>query len=181
MQRLTEEDQLKLFKQLDVARKKGKSTNYSATYGVGAAKLARELKVPVTEAKKLLEAYWKKNWAVKAYAETAKIKTVNGQEWVYNPVSKFWYSLRSRKDVWSTTNQSTGSYCFDLWVKETRKERDQLTASFHDEQIIEVKEGNREKATKLLKDAIQRVNDKLKLNVPLGVEVQFGHRYSQIH
>lgn len=178
---LPAEEQQKLFEKLDSDRKKGKSTNYSAMYGVGAPKLARELKVPVSEAKKLLEAYWKKNWAVKAYAENARIKKVNGQEWVYNPVSKFWYSLRSRKDVWSTTNQGTGVYCFDTWIKEFRKLRPQLTGQFHDEVILEVKEGSRDKAESLLRDAIDRTNEKLKLNVKLDISVQFGKSYADIH
>jgi DNA polymerase I-like protein with 3'-5' exonuclease and polymerase domains len=181
MQKLSESEQAELFKRLDDIRKKGKSTNYSAMYGVGAPKLARELKVPVSEAKKLLEAYWKKNWAVKAYAENAKIKKVNGQEWVYNPVSKFWYSLRSRKDIWSTTNQSTGVLCFDSWIREFRKVRPQLTMQMHDEIGIEIKEGSRDKAEKLLRDAIDRVNEKLKLNVKLDISVQYGKSYADIH
>lgn len=178
---LTAEEQEKLFKRVDEARKKGKSTNYSAMYGVGAPKLARELKTSVPEAKKLLEAYWKKNWAVKAYAESATIKRVDGQEWVYNPVSKFWYSLRSRKDIWSTTNQSTGVFCFDTWIREFRKVRPQLTGQMHDEVILEVKEGNQEKATQLLRDAISRTNEKLKLNVNLDISIQFGKSYADIH
>lgn len=181
MQKLSEAEQEKLFKKIDAARKKGKSTNYSAMYGVGAPKLARELKVSVSEAKELLKAYWKRNWAVKTYAENATVKIVNGQDWVYNPVSKFWYSLRSHKDIWSTTNQSTGVYCFDLWIKETLKRRKQITGQFHDEQILEVRLGNREKATALLQEAIQAVNDKLKLNIQLGIDVKFGHRYSDVH
>jgi len=62
-----------------------------------------------------------------------------------------------------------------------RKVRPQLTAQFHDEIIQCVKIGHREEATKLLKDAIDRVNSKLNLNVKLGIETQFGPRYSSIH
>jgi len=170
-----------VIKQVAGLRKIYKVVNYSAVYGVGAPKLARELKTTVSRAKELLDGYWKRNWAVKKIAEDCVVKTVNGQKWLFNPVSKFWYSLRADKDRFSTLNQGTGVYCFDLWIKETRKERDQLTAQFHDEQILEVRRGNRDKATKLLKDAIQRVNDKLKLNIQLGVDVQFGHRYSDVH
>lgn len=162
-------------------RKTYKVVNYSAVYGVGKEKLARELKTTVADAKRLLDGYWKRNWAVKQIADDCEVKTVNGQKWLFNPVSKFWYSLRADKDRFSTLNQGTGVYCFDTWVKEVRKKRPQLTAQFHDEVILEVKKGNREKATALLKDAIQRVNDKLKLNIQLGVDVQFGHRYSEIH
>lgn len=181
MKLLPVEEQKKMFSKIKTARHKGKTTVYSATYGVGAPKLARELKVPVSEAKRLLEAYWKKNWAVKKIAEDATTKTINGQMWLYNPVSKFWYSLRYMKDIWSTTNQSTGVYCFDTWVRYTLEQRDQLTATFHDEQVLEVKEGFREEAKKLLLTAMNKTNEKLKLNVTLGCSVDFGHRYSQIH
>lgn len=181
MKLLPQEEQKKLFSKIKAARHKGKTTVYSATYGVGAPKLARELKVPVSEAKRLLEAYWKRNWAVRKIADDCSVKTVNGQKWLYNPVSKFWYSLRADKDRFSTLNQGSGAFCFDMWVREIRKERNQLTATFHDEVILEVKQGVREKATALLKDAIQRVNDKLKLNIQLGVDVQYGDNYAQIH
>lgn len=181
MKALPPDEQKKLYQKIKSARHKGKTTVYSATYGVGAPKLARELKVSVPEAKNLLDAYWKRNWAVKAYADNAVVKKVNGQDWVYNPVSKFWYSLRNKKDIWSTTNQGCGVFCFDSWIREFRKARPQLTAQMHDEIILEVKQGSREKAAALLQDAIQRVNDKLKLNIQLGVDVQFGARYSEIH
>jgi len=181
MKALPPDKQKELIRNIKVARHKGKTTVYSAVYGVGAPKLARELKVPISEAKKLLEAYWKINWAVRAYAENATVKKVNGQDWVFNPVSKFWYSLRAQKDIWSTTNQGTGVYCFDTWVKYTLEARRQLTATFHDEVILEVKKGFREQAKVLLLDAMQKTNDKLKLNVTLGCDVQYGHRYSEIH
>lgn len=170
-----------IVKLVAAVRKIYKVVNYSAVYGVGAPKLARELKIPVKEAKTLLKNYWERNWAVIKVAENCVVKTVNGQKWLFNPVSKFWYSLRADKDRFSTLNQGTGVYCFDTWVREVRKERSQLTAQFHDEIIIEVKKGVRERATALLKGAIDRVNDKLKLNIQLGVDVQFGDRYSEIH
>lgn len=181
MKALPAEQQKAIFEKVGSARKKGKSTNYSAMYGVGAPKLARELRSSVKEAKVLLDAYWKKNWAVKAYADAATVKKVGGQDWVYNPVSRFWYSLRSRKDIWSTTNQGTGVYCFDTWIREFRKVRPQITGQMHDEVILEIKEGNRERSVQLLQDAIDHTNDKLKLNVKLAVSVQFGSRYSDIH
>jgi hypothetical protein len=88
-------------------RKQYKVVNYSAVYGVGPPKLARELKSSVTFAKQLLEGYWKRNWAVRKVAEDCVVKTVNGQKWLFNPVSKFWYSLRYEKDRFSTQHSST--------------------------------------------------------------------------
>lgn len=170
-----------VFDFVSVLRKNFKVTNYSATYGVGAPKLSREMKVPLNEAKKLLEAYWKRNWAIRSVADACRVKRILGQEWLYNPVSKFWYSLRAEKDKFSTLNQSTGVYCFDSWVREIRKVRPQLTAQFHDEIVIEVKKGFREEVKKLLQSSLDKVNERLKLNVTLAIDIQFGNNYAEIH
>jgi DNA polymerase I-like protein with 3'-5' exonuclease and polymerase domains len=83
--------------------------------------------------------------------------------------------------VFSTLNQSTGVFCFDSWIAQFRNQRPQLTAQFHDEVVLEIKKGNRDKATALLQDAIQRVNDEVKLNVKLAVDIKFGDNYASIH
>lgn len=159
-----------------------KSVNYAATYGVRKHTMARTAKCSVEEAEKLLEAYWEKNWSIKAVADAQVTKTLSdGSMWLFNPLSQFWYSLRTEKDKFSTLNQGTGVFCFDNWIMEFRKKRKQLTAQFHDEVILLVKTGFREQCTKLLKDAIKVVNTKLKLNRELDVDVQFGMRYSEIH
>lgn len=168
-------------KKLVTIRKQYKVVNYSAVYGVGPPRLARELKCSVAFAKDLLEGYWKRNWAVRKVAEDCVVKTVNNQKWLFNPVSCFWYSLRNEKDRFSTLNQGTGVYCFDCWVRECLKERDQLTAQFHDETVSEEPEGNFEAVKEIQLKAIKRVNDQLKLNVKLAVEPKVGKRYSDIH
>ena len=45
-------------------RKNYKVVNYSATYGVGASTLSRNTGMPTKDAKKLLEAFWSRNWSV---------------------------------------------------------------------------------------------------------------------
>lgn len=158
-----------------------KAANYSCTYGAGAESLSRSLKVSVSEAKGIVDAYRKKNEAIGRIADDCRVKTVRGQKWLYNPVSKFWYSLRHDKDRFSTLNQGTGVFCFDLWIKEFRKRRSQLTGQMHDEVILCIKKGNREICEKMLREAIDSVNKKLNLNRDLDISVQFGDRYSQIH
>lgn len=101
--------------------------------------------------------------------------------WLFNPVSKFWYSLRYPKDIFSTLNQGTGVYCFDIWIYNFRKERPQLTGQMHDEVILTVKKGEREKIKKLLKKAIAKTNRQLKMNRELDIDVQFGDNYAEIH
>ena len=162
-------------------RKNYKVVNYSATYGVGAAKLSRETGMSVGEAAALLDAYWERNWAVKQFAEDQKIRKLDGEMWVQNPVSKFWHNLRYEKDAFSTINQSTGAYCFDKWVALYRTKRGNVIGQFHDESINLVKKGDEQEHTAALLWAIEKLNKELKLNVDLGIDVQYGQRYSEIH
>ena len=158
-----------------------KGGNYALQYGAGIKTLAKQLNITMKEAKVISEAYWKRNWSVKAISDSMVTKQVEGSTWQYNPVSKLWYSLRSDKDKFSTLCQGTGTYLFDMWVGFILKERQQLTANFHDEIILEVKKGNRDKCIKLLQKSIQQVNNLLRLNRDLEVDIQFGNNYSEIH
>jgi len=87
---------------LKALRHKFKQANYSAVYGIGASKLARAIGGSVKEAKALLEAYWKRNHAVLKAVEHLEVKVTGPHMWLKNPVSGFWYQLRSEKDKFST-------------------------------------------------------------------------------
>ena len=162
-------------------RKNYKVVNYSATYGVGAPKLARETGMSVKEAKTLLEAFWSRNWSVTKVADSLRTRELFGSMWVQNPVSKFWYSLRSEKDRFSTLNQSTGVYCFDNWVKGCREKGIKTIGQFHDEIIALVKEGDEMETAINMEYSIQDLNKQLNLNIDLGIEAQFGSTYADIH
>jgi len=164
-------------------RKNFKVVNYSATYGVGAAKLSRTSGMDEREASILLEAYWKRNWSVRAFCNSSKnkVRQINGDMWVQNPVSGFWHSLRYKKDMFSTLNQSTGVYCFDKWVAYYRTRRPNIIGQFHDESINLVKEGEQNEHSDALNWAIEKLNQELKLNVDLGIDIQYGQRYSDVH
>ena len=168
-------------KSLKALRKNYKVVNYSATYGVGAAKLARETGMSKKEAQKLLDAFWSRNWSVQKVATTLRKRELFGGMWVQNPVSGFWYSLRSEKDRFSTLNQGTGVYCFDNWVKKCREKGIKTVGQFHDEIIALVKEGDQIETAMNMNYSIQELNEQLKLNVDLGVDAQFGKTYAEIH
>lgn len=168
---------------LKTLRKNFKVVNYSATYGIGAAKLSRETGMSEGESKALLDAYWERNWAVAQFSDDnlRKIKRINGQMWVQNPVSTYWHTLRYEKDVFSTLNQSTGAYCFDRWLAGYLSIRPNIVGQFHDESINCIKKGEEEQHKSALVAAIGRLNNELDLNVELGIDVQFGNKYSEIH
>jgi len=156
-------------------------TGNSATYGIGVPKLARELKVKKAEAEELLEAYWKKNWAVKKFARQQKIRVVNREMWVYNPVSRFFYSLRKENDVFSTINQGTGVFIFDSWVARCRKRGVKTVAQFHDEFVSPVKAKDKEEHEEKINNAVKDLNETLGLHVEIKCDTQYGSNYADVH
>ena len=166
---------------LSALRKNYKVVNYSATYGVGSSTLSRNTGMSKEEATVLLEAFWSRNWSVDKVANTARTRDLFGSMWLLNPVSNFWYSLRSDKDKFSTLNQGTGVFCFDSWVSLCRRYGIKTIGQFHDEIIALVPEGNEEQTKTTMEQAIENLNKKLELNVPLGVDAQFGKTYADIH
>ena len=162
-------------------RNDAKQVNFSAVYGVGPPKLAATTGWPVSKAKKLLEIYWQRNWSVKKVSKHTVYKTVREQMWLYNPVSRFWYSLRFEKDKFSTLNQGTGVYCFDTWIRQVQGKGYKLCGQFHDELIIPVLKTDQQKLSEDLDTAIQEANAILKLNVTLGISKDFGNSYADIH
>ena len=171
----------KEFGRISNIRHGGKGTNYSATYGAKGPTIARAAGVPEEIGNKLYDAYWTRNWSIKAIADNCIVKNSRGMKWLWNPVAKLWMYLKADKDRFSTLNQSTGTYAFDRWVWHMLEKRCQITGQMHDEVILELKIGNREAMTKILKDSIQAVNDELKLDRDLDVDVGFGRNYAQIH
>ena len=167
---------------LKALRKNYKVVNYSATYGVGATKLSRTTGLSVKEAKKLLTAFWDRNWAVQKVADDLSPRgNSQGGTWIKNPVSGFYHSLRSDKDRFSTLNQSTGVFCFDSWVALCRANGVLTIGQFHDEIIALVGKGAEDATKRTMETAITKLNDRLALNVPLGIDAQFGKNYAEIH
>jgi DNA polymerase I-like protein with 3'-5' exonuclease and polymerase domains len=168
-------------KEIKPIRHKAKTTNYSCTYGAFPPKIAKSAGIPIEEAKDLFEAYWKRNWAIKKVASLCRTKTLEGQTWLWNPVSGLWYSLRFEKDKFSTLNQGTGSFCFDVWLGFILKKRPEITAQFHDEGVFCIKKGYRKEMEDLLNEAIEEANEALGLNRRLDITVEFGDSYAEIH
>lgn len=160
-----------------------KNGNYACQYGAGPPRLALTSDISLDEAKKVHKAYWDKNWAIKKVSEDQRVRKIGNMMWLQNPISGFWYSLRYEKDIFSTLVQGSASYVFDLWVFDFTSTRRQLTAQFHDECVLCIpkRKGVREKCETLLRVSIKTINEQLKLNRELDIDVQFGDRYSDIH
>lgn len=158
-----------------------KTTNFSATYGAGAAKIAEAANKPLKIGKLLHTIYWKRNKAVKQTAEACTVKQIGNKKWLLNPVSKFWYSLRAEKDRFSTLNQGTGVYCFDMYIKEVRSRGIKISVQMHDEILFKTTQENKEYIKYQLNQSIDSVNAIVKLNVPLAISMDFGNSYAEVH
>ncbi|HBT8980459.1 TPA: hypothetical protein MCM29_005200 [Klebsiella pneumoniae] len=179
-------------------RKLGKSTNYSAVYGAGAPKIALTAGVDEETGRLLHTSYWKLNWSVQAIAEEQVIIELSQDNdeysgwhkmWLINPINGFLYSLRAKKDVFSTLCQGSGSFFFDMWLKNVlRRQKEtfgvqKVQLQMHDELAFCFKDTEklREKFYHIVKEAIYDVNKEFKLRRPLDNDIQFGYAYSDIH
>ena len=169
------------WKRIHGIRKTFKPVNYASVYGVQAKRLSDDNDMSIGEAQKLIDAYWERNHAVLKAVEQLKVRVVDKEMWLLNPVSNFYYSLRFEKDKFSTLNQGTGVFCFDTWVAFCRSLGVKICGQFHDEHIDPVLKGEEEEHERKLKKAIVMTNEKIKLNVELDVDVKFGSTYSEIH
>ena len=162
-------------------RSKFKPVNYGCVYGVQKQTLSLQSGMTQKEAQKMIDTYWERNWAVLEVVETLDIVEVDGEMWQLNPLNNLYYSLRHKKDRFSTLNQGTGVYCFDSWIREWRNDKLKLKGQFHDEVIVGIKPNEKEYCRQQFKEAVARVNKKLKLNVNLDVDMEFGKTYADIH
>jgi hypothetical protein len=182
---VTDED-VKLYKETEDKRIKAirhtyKQGNYAATYGAKPKRIAVTIGCTMAAAEKIYNAYWKRNWAINKVAETQRVEMFDGAFWLFNPVSKLWYNLRSDKDRFSTLNQGTATYCFDTYLKHIRENGPPIIGQFHDEWIAVIRKGNRERLERHVREAIKKTNEELKLNRELSVELHFGCNYGDIH
>lgn len=203
-----EGDDKDLYKEIKKKRSIAKVINFSSVYGSGVDKKAKLLKSTRDFAEKLHNTYWERNKAVKMVEKDRKIKVIykdqtvkiyNSKDliemknqkafmdmidtmWLLNPVSGFWQSLRYFKDIFSTLNQSTAVYVFDCYLKEARKYF-KVQYQVHDEWLTcyKSKKYTQEKIIKILKKCISKVNDKLKLPIPMDISADFGTNYAQCH
>lgn len=179
------EDDIRKYDDISVKRTISKVVNFAGVYGASPKTMARAGEISLEEAVELHKIYWKRNEAVKKVSKNCKINEVyiEGRStlWLYNPVSKFWYSLRHMKDAFSTLNQGTGVFCFDTFVREVRREGIRISLQYHDEIAFPLLKESKEVVRSKLNLAIDKVNKRIKLNVPLGISIDFGYRYSEIH
>lgn len=162
-------------------RSKAKVVNFSGIYGAGPPKIAQTTGMSLQEATLLHTIYWERNKSVKQISNDTVFKEVRKQMWLYNPVSRFWYSLRKPKDRFSTLNQGTGVYCFDTHIKNVRQQGIEISLQYHDEIGFSFLKVEEQQIKDKLNRAIAKTNEILKLNVPLSISIDIGSNYAEAH
>lgn len=170
-------------------RSDAKPVNYLSVYGGTWKALQRQTGWTEKRCKDAIEAYWDKNWSVKAIAdEQVVVKCPKGLSWLVNPINGFCYSVRSDKDKFSTLAQGTGSYLFDMWIDKILTKQEEIwnkktiTSTYHDEGVWVHRDTEelREAFYKIIKDSIKEVSEEYLLRRSLDCEVDFGKRYSDV-
>lgn len=183
-QSLTDEE-LSSYKSIKKKRGTAKSANFAATYGAGGPKISETAKIPLADGYNLHKTYWERNWAVKKIAKDCFVKVVNGQKWLYNPLSGHWLFLKAEKDRFSTLNQNTGVFVFDSWVYQVRQKLKplgiKLCLQYHDEILLYYPKEHKDVVDNILRESMKIVNDKLKLNVEIKISIEYGLNYSECH
>jgi hypothetical protein len=171
-------------KQIKAKRKRAKPVNYGGVYGQQPLGLSREADIPLKQAQSLFKIYWERNWSVKVIADEQRTKRCIGLTWLWNPISRMWYELRNKRDIFSTLNQGTGAYCNTLWIRNIMAlGGPPVIGNMHDEVIVLIRKNQRARdlCGALLYKAIAMVNDELKLNRDLEIVPQFDDSYAGIH
>lgn len=158
-----------------------KTANYSCVYGIGVAGLSRATGLSKKEAAQLREDYWERNWSIVDMGEDVITKVIHNQMWLINPVNQYWYSVRNNKDIFSTLNQGTGAFVFDLWIKFMNAQGLYPFIQYHDEVLLNIRPGEEQSVKEILDSCMKRVNKTLSLNVEIKVDVQFGKTYADVH
>ena len=179
-------------KEISKVRSVGKQGGYLLQYGGGKKKLAQSTKVSDKVAKDMYDAYHAMNWSIKKVADSQVKKETTHGTYQLNPFNNIWYRIKNEKDSFNVLVQGTGSFCLDVWLLHQFKLREsgkydlgdnsfQLLATTHDDFVSELDVGHNEEMRRLINDAMDMTNKTLRVSIPLGCDIQFGHKYSEIH
>jgi hypothetical protein len=155
----------------------------NCTYMAGPQKISESANIPLDQARTVVEAYWKRNWAVKEYAETRDVKEADKRDWIYNPYSKLWLELKSQHIKFSACNQNFGAKVFDMWMFFCLKYGLKPIFQAHDELLLCVDDNPEEienVKVKLLK-AIEMVNKYYNHPIKFEIDIQVGKTYEEVH
>lgn len=168
----------------DCSRPLAKNGKYALTYGCSAQKLAKTLHKKKSMGKKLYDAFWEGNTALKILSDQVKkaakkgyLKGIDGR-----PIF-----VRSEHSALNALFQSTGSIIVKtatVMMNERFIESGldyKQVGHFHDEVIFEVKEEDKEIVEDIIKRSWMDAGKKLGIKVDITGDVEFGKSWADVH
>ncbi len=174
-------------------RSAAKAVNFGLLYGQGAFALAGQLGIPLKEAKAFQERYFERMPKVAAWIEATKAKALEEGR-----VRTAWGRVRPIPELESANKQLQAAglrvavntvvqgTAADLMrramvrlhrVLEAEGLAARLLLQVHDELLLEAPPGEVERASCLLREAMEGADDLGPLGVPLAVELRAGHSW----
>lgn len=178
---LTDEEMSEAFEHLSKVRKGAKVTNYSCTYSASPKKIAETADMPLKEAQKFHKAFWDVNWSIKKLTDSFETKVVDGRKWIYSPFTKLWLLLTAEHIKFSAVNQNFGSKVFDLFLYYLMDMGVKPIMTMHDELSWYINEGEEEEAERMVKEAMDKVNQYFNLPIKFESAPEFAKSYGGLH
>jgi DNA polymerase-1 len=170
-------------------RRQAKTINFGIIYGISAFGLAKRLNISRGDAKNYIDAYFKQYPGIKEFMDSAihyarnngYIKTLFGRRCYVNGINDKNFAVRGNAER-AAINAPLQGTAADIIKKAMVSLPDDvkqyMTLQIHDELLFEVPEAKVEEVSKKIKSTMENV---IKLNVPLSVDVGSGKNWAKAH
>lgn len=171
-------------------RSSAKAVNFGIVYGIGEYSLAQDLHISVKEAKAYIESYLEKYHGVRNYMESIKeqakkdgyVKTMLNRIRYIPELKSPNYNIRQfgERVALNTPIQGTAADIIKLAMVRVDNRlineglKSKLILQVHDELIVEAYKDEVDKVKQILSEEMQNA---MKLNVPLKVDMSTGHSW----
>lgn len=171
-------------------RSSAKAVNFGIVYGIGEFSLAQDLHISVKEAKAYIESYLEKYHGVRNYMESIKeqakkdgyVKTMLNRIRYIPELKSPNYNIRQfgERVALNTPIQGTAADIIKLAMVRVDNRlineglKSKLILQVHDELIVEAHNDEVDKVKQILSEEMQNA---MKLNVPLKVDMSTGHSW----
>ncbi len=175
-------------------RRKAKTINFGLLYGMGPQKLARELGIKMSEAKRFIEIYFSKLKKVKDFYEKVEtqakekgyVTTLSGRRRFLPDIHSRNLNLfqQAKRMAINTVVQGSAADIIKMSMIEVEKDEflkslgAELILQIHDELLLEVPEKKAENAAKRVAEIMSNI---MVLSVPLKVEWGIGKNWAEAH
>lgn len=175
-------------------RRKAKEVNFGIIYGIGAFGLANRLEIRNSEAKEIIDRYFREYPKVKEYMERTKkfarqngyVETIMGRRRYLSQINNQNPTVRAEDERAAINMPIQGTAAdmikiaminiFDDFIKNQYESK--MLLQVHDELVFEVKKSELEEVKKCV---IRNMKNAIKLNVPIEVEIGEGRSWFEAH